>query len=66
MPRDLKAHEHSKRNKARREFALMRRDLREPSAPRAAAVGAISHAVKIVDPATERAIAEFMARKGGQ
>jgi hypothetical protein len=63
MPRDFKAHENDKRAKARREFALQRRDLREPSTPRAQAVGPISHAVKIVDPETERAIEKFLREK---
>lgn len=63
IPRDFKAHENDRRAKARREFALQRRDLREPSTPRAQAAGPISHAVKVVDPETERLVAEFMERK---
>lgn len=70
MPRNLAPHENMKRSKARREFALERRDLREPSTPRASAVGATSHAIKTIDPATQEAIAAFLARcprgQGGQ
>lgn len=67
MPRDLKAHENTKRVKARRAHALARLDLRQPSTPRVPAAGATSHAVKVMDPAAEAAIAAFMARRqGGQ
>lgn len=67
MPRDLRAHENTKRNKARREFALQRRDLREPSEPRTAPAGATSPPLKVVDPASQAAIDAFLARReGGQ
>jgi hypothetical protein len=70
MPRDLKAHENTKRNKARRAYALERRDLREPSEPRVTPVGATSPAMKAVDPASAAAIEAFLARRprgqGGQ
>jgi hypothetical protein len=65
MPRDLKAHEHGKRARARREFALQRRDLREPSTPRAAAAGVTSHAVKKIDTDTRAAIDAFLRAKNG-
>lgn len=64
MPRDLKAHENQKRAQARRAYALERRDLREPSVPRAPAAGPTSHAVKARDPSVDAAIAEFLSRKG--
>lgn len=63
IPRDLKSHENQKRSKARRMHALARMDLREPSTPRAAAVGATSHAVKKIDIATEQAISAFLAKR---
>lgn len=63
MPRDLRAHEQTKRNKARRDHALARMDLREPSTPRAPAAGATSHAVKVMDPGTAAAIEAFMKGK---
>lgn len=66
MPRDPSARENTLRAKARRMHALARMDLREPSTPRAAAVGPTSHAVKATDPDTARAIAAFLeARNGG-
>ena len=64
MPRDLKAHENAKRMKARRAHALARLDLREPSSPRAPAIGPTSHAVKLVDPASAAAIEAFLSAKG--
>lgn len=66
MPRDLRAHENQKRSKARRDHALARMDLREPSTPRTAAAGPTSHAVKVVDPEAAAAIEAFLtARNGG-
>lgn len=63
MPRELRLGERERKSKARREFALMRRDLREPSTPRVPATGACSHAVKVIDPATAAAIAEYERKK---
>jgi hypothetical protein len=60
MPRDLKAHENQKRSKARRDHALARLDLREPSVPRQPANGPTSHAVKARDPATAAAVEAFL------
>lgn len=65
MSRDYRLHEKEKRSKARRACALARLDLREPTTPRSTAAGPTSHAVKVTDPETARAIAEFMSRKGG-
>jgi hypothetical protein len=65
VPRDLKAHEQHKKSAARREFALARRDLREPTVPRATAVGAFSHAVKVMDPGAAEAIQAFLKGKAG-
>jgi hypothetical protein len=64
MPRDYRAAENQKRSKARREHALQRLDLREPSHPRDSAVGPTSHAVKKINSADQAAIDAFMARKG--
>lgn len=64
MPRDYRAAENQKRSKARREHALQRLDLREPSHPRQPAVGPTSHAVKKIDMASQAAIEAFLARKG--
>ena len=63
MSRDYRLHEKEKRSKARRAHALARLDLREPTTPRAPAVGAISHAVKVTDPETARAIEKFLAER---
>lgn len=63
MPRDFKAHENMKRSKARREHALLRLDLREPSSPRQAPVGATSHPVKLMDRASAAAIEAFLAKR---
>jgi hypothetical protein len=64
MPRDLRAHENQKRSKARREHALARLDLREPSSPREPATGPTSHAVKRMDPGAAAAVKKYLARKG--
>lgn len=60
MPRDLKAHEQHKKSAARRAHALARLDLREPTVPRANAVGPMSHAVKVMDPGAAEAIQAFL------
>ena len=65
MPRDLKAHENQKRARARRDHALARLDLRQPSSPRTPAAGPTSHAVKSVDPEAAAAIAAFLTRRNG-
>jgi hypothetical protein len=62
VPRDLKAGENAKRARARRDHALKRMDLRQPSSPRENAVGATSHAVKTTDAATRAAIDAFLAK----
>lgn len=64
MPRELKIHEREKKSKARRAYALARVELRQPSHPREPATGPVSHAVKVMDPASKAAIEEFMRRKG--
>ena len=63
MPRDLRAHENQKRARARRDHALARLDLREPTTPREAAAGPVSHAVKVMDPEAARAIEDFLRSK---
>ena len=63
MPRDHSARENRLKAKARRDHALVRLDLREPSVPRMAAAGPTSHAVKMVDPEAAAAIAAYMARR---
>jgi hypothetical protein len=62
VPRDLRAHENQKKASARRAHALARLDLREPTVPRKPALGAFSHAVKVMDPETEKLISEALAK----
>ena len=62
MPRDYRPKETEKRSKARRAHALARLDLREPTVPRKPAAGAFSHAVKVMDPETERLIRDALAK----
>lgn len=64
MTRTLKAHEREKRAKARRETALARVELREPSSPRSTADGATSFPIKARDPDVAAAVAAFLAKKG--
>lgn len=65
MPRDPSARENRIKAKARRDHALARIDLRTPSVPREAAVGATSHAVKKIDMGTREAIDAFLAKRNG-
>lgn len=62
MPRDLRQGERQKKSAARRAHALARLDLREPTVPRAPAVGPMSHAVKVMDPEIEKLISEALAK----
>lgn len=63
MPANDKARTNQKRATARREHALKRLDLRDPTSPREAATGPTSHAVKAVDPSTRAAIDAFLAAR---
>jgi hypothetical protein len=63
MPRDYRPRELALKNRARRDNALARRDLREPSAARQAATSPTSFAVKAVDPDVRRMIDEALARR---
>lgn len=65
MPRDYRARESGLKAKARRANALARIDLRHETTPRQAAAGPTSHAVKVPDPDSARAIEEFLARQPG-
>jgi hypothetical protein len=50
--------------KYRRERALDRSEMGQPTSPRTSAAGVTSLAVKIVDPATRSMIDDFLARRG--
>lgn len=65
MPRDYRANENERRAKARRDSAMARNELRQPSSPRTSAAGPTSMAIKETDPATTSMIAAFLAKKRG-
>lgn len=65
MGRPFRSNEQERKSKARREHALGRLDLREPSSPREPAASPTSHAIKARDPAMQAAIDAFLASKGG-
>jgi hypothetical protein len=60
MPRDLRKKEVDRHAKARRQYALDRNEFREATAPRRAAAGATSFAVKVADPEDRAAIDAFL------
>lgn len=64
MARRYQPRESELKAKARRALALGRSALRQESSERESAVGPTSHAVKARDPDSERAVAEFLARRG--
>ena len=67
MPRDPSARENRLKAKARRDNALARMDLRQPTTPRTSAAGPTSHSIKVPDPEAARAIEAFLAkREAGQ
>jgi hypothetical protein len=63
LGRDYRPNETARRNKAKRDCALARIELRGHSEARTAAVGATSFAVKERDPETERIIREALQRR---
>lgn len=63
MGRDYSPREAALRGKARRAHALERNELRGPSEPRQAPVGATSFPVKVTDPATAELIAAALAKR---
>lgn len=64
MGRPFRSNERERKSKARREHALGRLELREPSSPREPAASPISHAIKRRDPGVQAAIDAFLARQG--
>jgi hypothetical protein len=64
MTKRLSAGQGERRAKARREFALARPEMLQPSSPRAPAAGPTSMAVKVEDPAVADMVAAFLARRG--
>lgn len=63
MPRDIRATQNTKIAKARRQAALARPEVLQPTTPRVAAAGVTSMAIKAEDPATRRMIDEAIARR---
>lgn len=65
MPRDFKASENMKRSKAKRQAALSRPEMLQPTVPRISAAGVTSMAMKAEDLATRAMIDEAIARRKG-
>lgn len=63
MPRDFRASENTRRAKARRQAAIERPEILQPTTPRRPATGPTSMAVKAEDPETRRLIDEAIARR---
>lgn len=61
MPRDYRARENAKRTKARRDFAIERRELRGDSHPRRPTASPTSFPLKAEDPVTRKLIDEALA-----
>lgn len=67
MPRDYRAHENERKAKARRAFALLRRELDRPTEPRKVAASPTSAAVKVQTPADALLIEAWLrGKQGGQ
>ena len=66
MPRDLRANESMKRAKAKRQAALNRPEMLQPTTPRISADGPISMAVKAEDQATRRMIDDALTARGAK
>lgn len=62
MTRSLRDNENQKRARARRDHALARQELGQPTVPRIAA-GVTSMGIKVRDPADDRLIREFLERR---
>ena len=65
MPRDHSAAENTRMAKAKRQAALNRNELRQPSVPRVSASGPTSAPVKAEDPETRKMIDAALAKLGG-
>lgn len=63
MPRDFSANENMKRAKARRQAAMLRPEILQPTVPRVSAAGPTSMAVKAEDPEIRRLIDEALAKR---
>ena len=63
MSRRYSASEKAKRVRARQDFALERKELRQPSEPRTMPAGPTSFPLKAEDEATRRLIDEALAKR---
>lgn len=63
MPRDLRASENQKRARARRDHALARQELGQPTEPRIAAAGPVSMGVKVRSASDDLLIEAYLAQK---
>lgn len=66
MTRDYRRSELQRRGRAKREAALARPELRDPTEARVSAAGPVSMGVKPIDPNHDRMVAEFLAARGGR
>lgn len=65
MPRNLRQGETQKRAASRREHALARRELGQPTAPRVSAAGPTSMAIKAQDPSDAFLIEAYLRKQKG-
>ena len=65
MSRNLKATRNTKIARVRRDAALARPEMLQPSAPRVPAAGITSMAVKVQDPEIRKMIDDAMKKLGG-
>lgn len=65
MTRDYKRSELMNRARAKRERALGRPELRDPSIVRVSAAGPVSMGVKAIDPNHDKMVEDFLAAKRG-
>jgi hypothetical protein len=63
MPRDYRAHENTRKAKAKRQQALERNELRGPSTPHVSAAGPTSAPIKAPDPATEAMVEAYLKQR---
>lgn len=63
MPRNMRRNEHIRSATAKRQSALARVELGQPSSPRVSAVGPVSMGVKVRDASDDLLIEAWMAQK---
>lgn len=63
MPRDLRASENQKRARARRDSALARQELGQPTEPRTAPVGPTSMGIKVRSASDDLLIESYLAQR---